>query len=333
MHSYRSCHEKFRPAAVAAACGAVFALVSACALVIPPPDVTIGTGNPGSSHDPLGKSICRLFNLDTKTNGKRCMVRPSDGPIANVDALRNGLIDVGILQSDVLADAMAGVGEFASHGPNTELRKLFAGHADAFTIVARRELGIRNAAALRGRRVNMGSPGSGERIAMERIMAALGVAESDFAEVRQLTHAEQYRALCANELDAIIYEVAHPNGLIQAVVSMCHGVLVDIRGPTIDAMLRKHPEYERNVIPGGTYRGDPDDVRTIGVRAVVVTTTGLSDDLAYKITKDVFQNVEDFRRLHPAFAMLSVADMINAADQAPIHSGALRYYRERGWLP
>ncbi len=332
MRSYRNYSENFRQTAAVAACVGALALVSACALVMPPPDVTIGTGPPGSAHDPLGNSICRLFNLETATDD-RCVARLSDSPAANVSALRNGGIDVGILQSDVLADAVAGVGEFAADGPNTDLRKLFAGHADAFTIVARRKLGIRDAAALRGRRINMGTPGSGERIAMQRIMAALGVSESEFAEVRQLTLAEQYRAFCADELDAIIYEVAHPSGLIQAVVRMCHGALVDVRGPKINEMLRDHPEYERSVIAGGTYRGNPRDVQTIGVRTVVVTTTGLSEDLAYKIVKNVFQNIEDFRRLHPAFAMLSVADMVNAADHAPIHPGAIRYYRERGWHP
>ena len=168
---------------------------------------------------------------------------------------------------------------------------------------------------------------------MKRVMAALTVSEFEFAEVRQLTLAEQYGALCANELDAIIYEVAHPNGLIEAVVKMCRGVLVDARGPAIDEMLRHHPEYERSIIPGGTYLGQPDDVHTIGVRAVIVTTTRLPDDLAYKMTADVFRNLEDFRRLHPAFAALSVADMVNAARLAPIHPGAVRYYRERGWLP
>jgi len=312
---------------------AMVATASACAVVIPPPDVAIRTGTPGGTNYLLGVSICRLFNLDIRTSGKRCMVRPSADSVANVDALRDGLVDIGILHSDVLTDAVAGEGAFAARGPSSELRGLFIGHADAFTIVARRELGIRSAAALRGRRINMGSPGSGERVAMERIMAALGVSKAEFTEVHELTLAEQYRALCANEIDAIVYEVPHPSGLIQAVVHMCHGLLVDVHGPAVEAMLRRHPEYERSVIRGGTYPGNPDDVQTIGVRSVVVATTGLSDDLAYKITRDVFRNIDDFRRLHPAFFNLSIADMVGAPGHTPIHPGALRYYRERGWLP
>lgn len=219
------------------------------------------------------------------------------------------------------------------HGEPERHCILFTGHADAFTIVARRELGIRSAAELRGTRINMGSPGSGEQVSMERIMAVLGVTQKDFAEVHELSLAEQHRTLCANELDAMVYSVGHPNGLIQDVVRMCRGVLVDVSGPPIDDMLSRHPEYERSVIRGGTYLDNPVDVQTLGVRAVIVTTTRLSDTLAYAITKAVFDNFEDFRRLHPLFAMLSVDDMVDVAGRAPIRTGAARYYRERGWVP
>lgn len=303
----------------------------ACAIVIDRPDIVIGTGSPSGIDYPLGGSICRLFNLDAPPDRRRCAAAPSAGPVANIDSLRAGRTDIGIVPSDVLADAMAGQGPFATRGPNPDLRVLFIGHADAFTILARRELGIRSAAELRGRRINMGSPGSGERVSMERIMAALGVTRSDFAQVRELTLAEQHRALCANELDAIVYSVGHPNGLIQDVVRMCRGVLVDVSGKPIDDMLQRHPEYERAVIKGGIYRDNPVDVQTLGVRAVIVTTTRLSETMAYDLTKSVFDRFEDFRRLHPLFANLSVEDMVAAAGQAPIHPGAARFYRERGW--
>lgn len=304
----------------------------ACAIVVDRPDIVIGTGSPSGIDYPLGGSICRLFNLDAPPDRRRCAAVTSAGPLANIEALRAGRTDIGIVPSDVLADAMAGQGPFAARGPDPNLRVLFTGHADAFTVVARRELGIRSAAELRGTRINMGSPGSGERVSMERIMAALGVTRSDFAQVRELTLAEQHRALCANELDAIVYSVGHPNGLIQDVVRMCRGILVDVSGKPIDDMLQHHPEYDRAVIKGGTYLDNPVDVRTLGVRAVIVTTTRLSEALAYDITKSVFEHFDDFRRLHPLFANLSVEDMVATVAQAPIHPGAARFYRERGLI-
>jgi TRAP transporter TAXI family solute receptor len=322
-----------RVMAVGPGIGTLAVALLACTLVVDRPDVSIGTGSPSGIYYPLGGSICRLFNLDTPRDGRRCVAGPAAGPVANIESLHDGRIDMSIVPSDVLADAVAGQGPFTFRGPDAGLRVLFTGHADAFTIVARRELGIHSAAELRGRRINMGSPGSGERVSMERIMAALGVTRRDFADVQELTLAEQHRALCANELDAIVYSVGHPNGLIQDVVRMCRGVLVDVSGPSIDDMLSRHAEYERTVIRGGTYLDNTSDVQTLGVRAVIITTTRLSDTLAYEITKAVFDHVDDFRRLHPLFAMLSVDEMINVAGRAPIHPGAARYYRERRWMP
>lgn len=323
----------WRPIVVGGAIAGLAIALLACTVATPWPDVVIGTGSPSGIYYPLGGSICRLFNLNTQIDGRRCVAEPSAGPVANIQSLRNGRTDIGIVPSDVLADAVAGEGPFAFDGPDTELRILFTGHADAFTIVARRELGIRSAADLRGRRINMGSPGSGERLSMERIMTALGVTRNDFAEVRELSLAEQHRALCANELDGIVYSVAHPNGLIEDVIRMCRGVLVEVRGPAIDGMLSRHREYARAVIPGGTYVDNSADVQTLGVRAVIVATTRLSDALAYEVTKAVFDHFEDFRRLHPLFAVLSVDDMVDVAGRAPIHAGAARYYSERGWGP
>tara|TARA_R110001592_G_scaffold64194_4_gene197436 strand:+ start:9282 stop:10226 length:945 start_codon:yes stop_codon:yes gene_type:complete len=309
------------------------AVTTACAIVVPAPDIVIGTASPTSAAYPLGGSICRLFNLESPKDGRRCAAIPTSDPIANIDMLRDGRIDVAIVPSDVLADAAAGNGVFDSRGPSLEMRVLFSGYSNAFTIVVRGELGIRSAVDLRGRRINMGSPGSGERISMERIMASAGVTRGDFAQVHEMTLAEQHRAFCAKEIDAIVYEVPHPSGLIQDLVRGCNGALVDIVGKSIDGMLRHHPEYERTVIPGGTYAANSSDVQTIGVRSVVIAASRLSDDLAYEITKAVFENFDDFRRLHPAFAMLSIPGMVNADGPTPLHSGALRYYRERGNLP
>jgi TRAP transporter TAXI family solute receptor len=165
------------------------------------------------------------------------------------------------------------------------------------------------------------------------VMAVLGLRRSDFVDVRELSAAEQNRAFCVKEVDVIVYSVGHPNGLIHDVTRTCRGRLVDVSGPAIDRMLSEYREYERAVIPGGTYSDNPADVRTFGVRAVVVVSRGVSDTIAYEITRAVFDNFGAFRRLHPAFEALSVADMVRPNHRAPVHAGAMRYYREHGWLP
>jgi uncharacterized protein len=323
------------PRAIAALFGfaALAGIGLACAPRVNRPDVVIGTGSPTGIYYPLGGSICRLLNLDTLRHGLRCSEEPSSGSVTTIEALRRGRLDIGIVPSDVLADAVAGHGSFTPRGPTTELRILFAGPDEMLTVVARKELGIRTVAEVRGTRINIGNPGSRQRANIDRVMAILGLSRSDFVEVRELSAAEQYRAFCAKELDVIVYSVGHPNGLIQDVTRTCHGMLVDVSGPAIDRMLSEYREYERTVIPGGTYSDNPVDVRTFGVRAVVVTSLRVSDTTAYEITRAVFDNFDAFRHLHPPFETLWVADRFGDSGRAPVHSGATRYYRERGWLP
>jgi uncharacterized protein len=304
-----------------------------CAQVISRPDVVIGTARPADIDNPLGGSICRLFNLDTPRHGLRCAEELSAGSIANVEALHRGRIDIGIVLSDVLADAATGQGPFASRGRAADLRVLFAGHSDMFTLIAHRGSGIRTVADLRGKRIGIGNPGSRQRASMERVMAAAGLTRNDFADVREGSPAEQNRAFCAEDLDAIVYSVAHPNGLIRDATLTCHGMLVPVSGPAIDRMLSEYEEYERAVIPGDTYPVSPADVQTFGVRAVVVTTKHMSDTVAYEIARATFDNFDDFRRLHPAFEILSAVEMVRSTGRTPVHAGAARYYHEHGWLP
>lgn len=310
---------------------AILFLLQACTIVQYRPDVSISTGKPGGVYLALGNSICRLFNLDVEQRALRCSASTSSGPIANIDALREGRIDVGIVESDILSDAASGKGQFVSRGADTRLRVLFTGQTEAFTIVARRDRGIRNVADLRGKRVNVGSPGSGERVSMERVMAALAFAPSDFGVARELPLAQQHDAFCTDALDASVYLVRHPNGLVDDAIRTCGGVLVDVSGPQIDGLLLRHPEYSASVIPANTYSSNSQAVTTLGVRTAVITTTRMRDSVAYELTKAVFENIDDFRRLHPDFATLTPSEMVPKAAAVTLHPGAARYYRERGW--
>jgi uncharacterized protein len=293
------------------------------------PDVLIGTASPAGIYYPLGGAICRLLNLDTSRHRLRCSEEPSSGSVTNIESLRRGRLDVGIVPSDVLADAVAAT----ARRPVTELRILLAGPDEVLTVVAREDLAIHTVGEVRGARINIGDPGSRQRARFDRVMTVLGLSRSEFAEVRELSAAAQSRAFCGKDLDVIVYSVGHPNGLIHDVTRTCQGVLVDVSGPAIDRLLSEHGEYERAVIPGGMYSGNPADVRTVAVRAVVVTGSRVSDTVAYEITRAVFDNFDAFRRLHPAFETLSITDMVHARGPVPVHAGAMRYYRERGWLP
>ncbi len=296
-------------------------------------DVIVGTASLSGIHYPLGGSICRLFNLDTPRHGLRCSEVASPGPVATIKSLRSGELDIGVVPSDVLIDAVSGQGPFAVGSAVAGLRTLFAGPQELFTVVARRDSRIRTAADLRGKRVNLGDPESRQRVIMERFMTALGLTKNDFAEVLEVSQAEQNRAFCANEIDVTIYSVSHPNGQIEYVTRICDGILVDAGEPGVDRIVSTSEGYERAVIAGGTYLSNSADVRTFGVRVAIIAGPRVSDTVAYEITKAAFDNLKDFQQLHPDFEKLSFADMVRSINSIPVHPGAARYFRERGINP
>src|SRR5688572_9331618 len=188
MRSQHSKSSTAWPRAVAVLCGfaALTVIGLACAPMVNRPDVMIGTASPTGIYYPLGGSMCRLLNLETSRHGLRCSEEPSSGSVANIESLRRGRLDIGIVPSDALADAVAGQGSFTSRGPTTGLRILLAGPLDMLTVVAHMELGIRTTAEVRGTRINFGNPGSRQRAGMDRVLAVLGLRRTDFAEVREL---------------------------------------------------------------------------------------------------------------------------------------------------
>ena len=213
-----------------------------------------------------------------------------------------------------------------------ELRAIFSVHPEPFTVVARADSGIESFDDLKGKRVNIGNPGSGQRGTMEVVMAALGWEKSDFALASELKSAEQSQALCDNKIDAIVFTVGHPSGSIKEATTSCDSVLVSVSGDAIDKLVAENDYYRTATIPGGMYRGNPDDVVTFGVGATFVSSTNTSTDVVYQVVKAVFENFEDFKKLHPAFSVLKKEEMIKDGLSAPLHDGALKYYKEAGLM-
>ena len=294
--------------------------------------LSIGTGGVTGVYYVVGGSICRLVNRDRADHGIRCSVESTGGSVYNLNVLRRGDLDMGVAQSDWQYHAFRGdVPPFADAGPDTELRALFSLHAEPFTVVVRRESGIRTFHDLKGQRVNIGNPGSGQRGTMEVVMAALGWTREDFLLAAELKSAEQAQALCDGKIDAVIFTVGHPSGSILEATTACDAVLVPVTGPEIEALVEKWPYYDWAVIPGGTYRGTPEDVRTFGVRATLVARASVPDRQVRAVVEAVFGHLDDFRRLHPSFRHLAPVDMVSKGLSAPLHEAARRYYVEKGW--
>ena len=295
--------------------------------------ITIGTGGVTGVYYPAGGAICRLVNAGRQEHGIRCSVESTGGSVYNINTMRQGELDFGVVQSDVQYNALKGEGEeFEDQGPFEGLRAVFALHPEPFTLLARADSGIETFEDLKGKRVNVSNPGSGSRATFDVLMEAKGWSVDDFALASELKSAEQSQALADNNVDAIAFIVGHPNGSIQEATTTVDANLIAVSGPEVDALVEANPYYSKAVIPGGMYPGNPDDTETFGVGATFVTTADVSEEAVYQLVKGVFENFEDFKKLHPAFANLEKEEMISAGLSAPLHPGAERYFKEAGLM-
>ncbi len=294
--------------------------------------ITIGTGALTGVYYPTGGAICRLVNRNRQEHQIRCSVESTGGSIFNLNTLRNGEMDFGIAQSDWQHHSYHGTSEFAERGADTNLRSLFSLHGEPFTLMVREQSAIHALEDLPGKRVNIGNPGSGQRATMEVLMQRLGWNQQTFALASELRAAEQSRALCDNRIDAMIYAVGHPNASIQEAVASCNARLVPVTGEAVEALIAERSYYTLATIPAGMYQEEQPEIATFGVKATLVTSATVDEEVVYQLVKALFENLEAFRSLHPAFAHLRAEQMLEG-QSAPLHPGALRYYQESGLLP
>lgn len=292
--------------------------------------VTIGTGGQTGVYYVAGQSICRFVNRNAENI--KCNASASGGGVANVNGIRSGEFNFGIMQSDHQYKAYKGLAPFEATGAMEDLRAVFSLQSEVFTVLARADAKIAGLEDLKGKRVNIGNPGSGQRDTFDEILQAKGWDRKVFKLASELKPAEQASALSDNNIDAMSYFVGHPNGAIQEASTTVDTVLVPIEGPEIDKLLADKPYYLRAEIPGGLYKGSDKPTPSIGGRAVLSTSADTDPEVVYQLVKAVFENLPRFQRLHPAFKELKAEEMIKVGLTAPLHEGAERYYREKGWL-
>lgn len=294
-------------------------------------EILIGTGSREGIYYYAGKAISRV--VQTKAEGISCKVLPTAGSLYNLSNVRDGGIDLGIVQSDWQYYAVTGTGPAKfMDGSFDNLRALFSLHAEPFTLVVRRDAGITKLDELSGHRVNIGNPGSGQRTTMEVVMQAMGWGKGNFQLVEELNASEQSLALCNNRIQAMVYTVGHPNNSVAKAARLCNATIATVDGPVIDKLVAQNPYYAYTVIPAGLYPGVDQPVRTFGVKATVMASEDVSTETVYTIVQALFENMDDFRKLHPAFKTLQPEEMVHDGISAELHEGAKKYYMEKGLL-
>ncbi len=295
--------------------------------------VTIGTGGVTGVYYPTGGAISRMINKKFKQYGIKATVESTAGSVYNINAVLSGDLEFGIAQSDRQYQAYHGLAEWKKAGPQKKLRSIFSIHPESITLIASVESGIKRLQDLRGKRVNIGNPGSGQLQNSKDVLEAAGIPLSSI-HVEQAKAVEAPSLLQDGRIDAFFYTVGHPNGNIKEATSGRLKVrLIPIEGPGIDALLKRYPYYAKTIIPIKFYpkAENTEDVPSIGVKATFVTSADVDEKVVYAITKEVFDNLEEFKKLHPAYSVLTKEKMLQGLS-APIHKGALRYYREAGLL-
>ncbi len=300
--------------------------------------IAIGTGGPTGVYFVVGNSVCRMVHKEAaegrksgRKHGIRCAAPSTAGSTYNIGQICQGELDFGVAQSDWQFHAVNGSKpDRVSNCP--DLRAVFSVHAEPYHIIAAEGSGIQSWADLEGKRFNIGNPGSGQRGTTEELIEGHGWTADNFGLATELTSTEQSTALCDGNIDAYGYTVGVPNAGVSVATDGCSAYIVDMSDNEVaQKLVAENDYYAFTTIPAGTYSTTDKDVTTFGVMATFVSHANVPDDVVYEVTRAVFENLDDFRSLHPAFANLDPANMIKNALSAPLHPGAKRYYDEQGW--
>jgi TRAP transporter TAXI family solute receptor len=286
---------------------------------------SVGTGQLNGIYYPIGKAICQIVNRDLHRHGVRCSPEATPGSIYNVAALKSGELEFAIVQSDV---------QFAAyHGEDTWTGKAFSGLRSVFslypelvTIIARGDAHIRQLPELSGRRMNVGSQGSGIRTTWDAIEAQLGWSNQQQVRQTGLKGDASIAALCNGAIDASMMIIGHPSSLVRSQLDACAANLVAITGPAIDKLIHSRPYYRSETIPTNDY-GIAADVPTFGGRAVLVTSASVDARVVAVVAKTVVAHIAELRTLNPVLARLSPREMTTEGLMAPLHPGAAEAYK------
>lgn len=295
--------------------------------------VTIGTGGVTGVYYPTGGAISKMVNMKSDEYNLKATVESTGGSVYNVNAIMSGDLEFGIVQSDRQYQAYHGTADWEGN-PQEDLRAVFSIHPELSSLLAADDSGIESLADLAGMTVNLGNPGSGHRGNAMDVLAAVGLDyETDF-QAESIKASEAASALQDGRIDAYFYTVGHPNGSFKEATSGARSAhFVPMDGPEVEAMVEQYPYYAMSTIPVSNYPGSSNtgDVVTFGVKATLCTSAEVSDDIVYAIVKEVFENFEEFKSLHPAYAVLTRESMLDGLS-APLHPGAIRYYQEAGLM-
>ena len=292
--------------------------------------ITIGTGGVTGTYYPTGGAICRLVNQYKKETKIRCSVESTGGSVYNVNTIKNGELDFGIVQSDIVYQASRGEGAFKD-AAIPKLKSVIAIYPELLTLVTRKDANINSLLDIKGKRINLGNSGSGNEATALTLFNESGIKKEDLKFAGALKASEMPDALRDNKIDGYFYMVGHPTANIQDAANSIDVKIVPIDGANIDALIKKYPYFAKSNVSGEIYKGNDTDIPTFGVKAVLVTSDDVSVDAVYTVVKAILENFDEFKQLHPAYSQITKKSLLDGLS-APLHEGAKKYFQEAGLL-
>ncbi len=292
-------------------------------------DILLGTEAPGSFSYFTGRMICRMIN--TQVDGINCRQIAAADDITSLTNLLGGSLDLNLVDSRTLFDAINKTGNFEFLDISYENLRLLAPLYDIpIILIVRNDAEINSLDDLKGKRINAGNPQSLEYLSVEAILKAKNWSYKDFSLVGALPPIKDQdtKAFCYGTMQAMVYVGQHPDFSLRRLLKTCHGELMDMDDSNINRMVNNQPEFWKMELAAGSYPSQSEKVTTFGTRAMLVASSDLDEETVYKIVEAIDKNKKRLASAHPALALFSVDTAKKSADRIQLHSGAASYFAE-----
>lgn len=300
-------------------------LVLSTAALAAPTFISIATGGTGGAYFPIGAGLADIINKHL--TGYNASAEVTAASKVNCINVNDGKSDLALVLGDTLSYGYRGdkLGGFSK--PLTNLRAIANIYANTIQIVARKDSGVRTLADLRGKKVSVGAPGSGTEINARQIFAAAGMTYKDFGRTDYLSFSESADQMKNRAIDVTLMSSGMPNPGIMDIATSQEIVIVPIPADVRRKLDKEHPFFVATTVPKGMYRGQDEEVQTIGVPNFLIASTKMDEKTAYDIAKAMFGNLPRLVQAHAAAKGIKLENATKGLP-VPLHPGAAKYYRE-----
>lgn len=286
--------------------------------------LNIATGGTAGTYYPLGGALAELLNQNIK--GMNASAQSTGASVANVNMLKDGSVDIAFIQNDIAYYAANGKEMFKDNKVEN-IRGIAALYPETVQFVTTADKGIKSIADLKGKKVAVGASGSGAEANARQILGAYGLTYDDI-DVQYLSFGEAADALKDGNVDVGVVVAGFPTAAIQDLAANKSAALVNIDAEHADKLMKQYPYFTKITVPKGTYPGQEEDVNTVAVKCVIVTTDKLSDDLGEQIVKAIYEHLDRMKAAH-AVGKYITKDTALEGMSIKMNAGAEKYLKAK----